>query len=67
MARGTLDHELPLGALLPDNVVVYGTDDGGVGVSAVDPEALLSVADNPDLDPIAADVRERFRSVLDSL
>lgn len=67
LAHEALEHELTLGALLPCNVVVYETDDGDVGVSAVDPEALLSVADNPDLDPIAADVRGRFESVLASL
>ena len=67
LARDALEHELTLGALLPCNVVVYETDDGGVGVSAVDPEALLSVADNPELDPIAADVRGRFETVLESL
>lgn len=67
LAHEALGNELALGALLPCNVVVYETDDGDIGVSAVDPEALLSVAENPDLDPIAADVRGRFESVLESL
>lgn len=67
LAHQALGNELTLGALLPCNVIVYETDDGGVGVSAVDPEALLSVADNPDLDAIAADVRGRFESILNSL
>lgn len=67
LAHEALGRELSLGALLPCNVVVYETDDGEIGVSAVDPEALLSVADNPDLDPIASDVRGRFESVLESL
>lgn len=66
LAHEALQYELALGALLPCNVVVYETDDGGVGVSAVDPEALLSVADNPELDSIAADVRGRFETVLES-
>jgi hypothetical protein len=48
-------------------VVVYETEDGAVGVSAVDPEVLLSVVDNPDLDLVAADVRKTFEKVLDRL
>ena len=67
LAHDALDIELRLGALLPCNVVVYETDDGGVGVSAVDPETLLGVVDDSDLDPIASDVRERFERVLNAL
>jgi len=67
LAHQALEEELQLGALLPCNVVVYETDDGEIGVSAVDPEVMLSVVDNPDLDSIAADVRERFERVLDEL
>jgi uncharacterized protein (DUF302 family) len=62
-----LGEELKLGALLPCNVVVYETDDGTVGVSAIDPEVLLGVVGDTDLDPIASDVRERFERVLSSL
>ncbi|GAA0657280.1 DUF302 domain-containing protein [Salarchaeum japonicum] len=67
LARDALGEEPQVGALLPCNVVVYETDDGDIGVSAVDPEVMLSVVDNPDLDGIAADVRERFERVLDAL
>jgi uncharacterized protein (DUF302 family) len=67
LAHQALEEELQLGALLPCNVVVYETDDGEIGVSAVDPEVLLSVVDNPELDAVAADVRERFERVLDGL
>ena len=67
LAHEALENEMALGALLPCNVVVYEEDDGGVGVSAVDPEALLSVADNPALEPIAKDVRNRFNSVMNEL
>ena len=47
--------------------IVYETDDGEIGVSAVDPEVMLSVVENPALDPIAADVRERLERVLDAV
>lgn len=67
LAHQALESELKLGALLPCNVIVYETDDGTVGVSAVDPETMLSVVDNPDLDAIADDVKTRLQRVLDDL
>lgn len=66
LAHEGLDAEIDLGVLLPCNVVVYEGDDGVV-VSAVDPETMLSVVDNPDLDGVATEVRERFERVLDTL
>ncbi len=66
LAKEGLDAERNLGVLLPCNVVVYDTEEGVV-VSAVDPEAMLSVVDNPEMDDIADDVRARFDRVLDSL
>ncbi|MFB6074031.1 MAG: DUF302 domain-containing protein [Haloarculaceae archaeon] len=67
LAHEALEEELRLGALLPCNVVVYETDDGAVGVSAVDPGTLLSVVDEPALDPVADEVRERFERALAEL
>mgnify|MGYP000675231594 CR=1 FL=1 len=67
LAQQALEDELRVGALLPCNVIVYETDDGDIGVSAVDPEVMLSVVDNPELDAVATDVRERFERVLDAL
>ncbi|WP_458208624.1 DUF302 domain-containing protein [Haladaptatus sp. NG-SE-30] len=66
LAEQGLDAERDLGALLPCNVVVY-KDDSDVVVSAVDPNTLLSVVENPALDDIAEDVRERFDRVLDDV
>jgi uncharacterized protein (DUF302 family) len=67
LAHEALGEETTLGALLPCNVVVYETDDGTVGVSAVDPVALLGVTDDADLTHIAENVRERFERVLASV
>lgn len=67
LAKQGLESEIRLGALLPCNVIVYETDDGDVAVSAVDPDELLSVVDNPELDEIATEVRERFDRVLDEI
>ena len=67
LARDGIDAEPDLGVLLPCNVIVYETDDEEVVVSAVDPDELLSVVDNPALDSIATDVQERFDSVFETL
>lgn len=67
LAYQALETELQLGALLPCNVIVYELENGTVGVSAVDPETLLSLVDDPELDQIATDVRERFDRVLNTL
>ena len=67
LAKEGLDAESNLGTLLPCNVVVYETSEEEIVVSVVDPGTMLSVVDNPDLDSIADDVRERFDRVLATL
>ena len=67
LAYEGLEEEIELGALLPCNVIVYEDDDGTVTVSAIDPQQLVGITDNPDLDEIAEDVSNRFEHVLESL
>jgi len=67
LAREALTDERRLGALLPCNVIVYETDDGTVRVSAVDPERMLSVVENPALDTVASEVRTRLRRVVSAV
>lgn len=55
-----------LGVLLPYNVVVYEDGDETV-VSAVDPEALLSLVSNGDLDATASTIRNRFTHIIGRL
>lgn len=64
LAHEALREELHLGALLPCNVIVYETDAGDVGVSAVNPQTMLGIVDNPKLDSVAAEVRERLERVV---
>jgi len=66
LAHQGLEAEPNLGALLPCNVVVYERD-GSVVVAAVDPQALLAVTENPELDDLGDEVHERFQRVVDSL
>ena len=56
-----------IGLLLPCNVLVRENDEGKVRVSFMDPGAVLGLVDNPDVEPLAAEVKERLERVLDAL
>lgn len=63
LAHKALAAEPELGTLLPCNVAIYQRD-GKTHIAAVDPERMLSIVDNPDLEPIAADVRQQLASIV---
>lgn len=67
LAHKALTAEPDIGLLLPCNVVVRALPDGSTVVEALDPVVQLGVADNPDLKPLAEDVKARMRRVLESL
>jgi len=56
-----------IGVLLPCNVVVMEREGGGSIVAALKPSAAFSLVDNPDVAPIAEQVEDRLRRVLDKL
>lgn len=56
-----------LGALLPCNVVLRGRTDGGTDIVAADPEAMLGIADNPALEELACDAKERIERALQAV
>ncbi len=56
-----------IGLLMPCNVVVQERPDGTVEVAAVDPLASMSAVDSPALRDVAGEVREKLRTVVDSL
>ena len=64
LAHQALTAEPELGVLLPCNVVVY-REAGETRVSAVDPERMLSIVDNDDLAPVAAEVKARLTVVVE--
>jgi len=66
LAWRALQAEPDLGVFLPCNVVVYDAPDG-THVSAIDPRSMLGAIDNPVLDEIAAEVKERFERVVATL
>lgn len=63
LAHQALTAEPDLGLLLPCNVVVYEKD-GATFVKAIHPGKMLSVVENPALDPIADMVQEKLEKVL---
>jgi uncharacterized protein (DUF302 family) len=63
LAHQALSHEVGLGVMLPCNVAVWEEDSGRVIVNAVDPLQTIAAQD-PSLQPIAAQVREKLARVL---
>jgi len=63
LAHQALEAEPDLGVLLPCNVVVYRRN-GETQIAAVDAERMLSIVDNEQLAPIAADVKRRLGAVV---
>lgn len=55
-----------IGAMLPCNVIVQQSEDG-VEVAAVDPVASMLAVENKALEEIASEIRDKLRSVIDSL
>ncbi len=56
-----------VGLLLPCNVTVRQLADGMIEVAIIDPLMMMSVIDNPELKPIAAEARARLTQVSQSL
>ena len=67
LAHQAISGEPFIGVLLPCNVVVMEREGGGTIVSALKPSAAFSLVDNPDVAPIAEEVENRLRRVLDKL
>ena len=53
-----------IGALLPCNVVVRQDAAGSVHVEVMDPNAVLTLVDHPDIVPMAAEVRQKLEQAL---
>jgi len=66
-AHRALDMEPEIGVLLPCNVLVYEKESGEIMVSAMNPEAALSLVGNPDIEEIAKEVRNRIEAALEKL
>jgi len=56
-----------IGLLLPCNVLVREDAEGQVHVDFMDPASVLSLVDNPDIEPLAAEVKETLKIAFDAL
>jgi uncharacterized protein (DUF302 family) len=66
LAHQALEIDRNLGLLLPCNVVVRGIADGTL-VEIADPQMMVSISDNPALEPVAKQARERLSLVVAAL
>lgn len=67
LAHQAITVEPSIAAVLPCNVVVRSLPDGSTQVEAFDPQAMLGIAGNPELDEVGADARTRIATALESL
>ena len=66
-AYRALQAEPKIGLMLPCNVVVDEIAPGEIEVSAIDPVASMTAVTNPDLEPIAKELRQKLKGVIESL
>ncbi len=67
LANKALEAEPDLGLLLPCNVVIREEDDGSTTISIVDPAAMFTVVNKPEMAEMANEVREIFERIMASL
>ncbi len=63
MAWEAIGLEPRVGAMLPCNVILREVD-GGIEVSAIDPQASMMGIDNADLQAVAGQVRDMLKTVV---
>lgn len=56
-----------IGLLLPCNVVVREDADGKVHIDFMDPVSVMSLVNDPGVEPLSKDVRERLERVMAAL
>ncbi len=66
-AYKALQAELPIGTMLPCNVVVMETDERNVNVVAVDPKASMIAVENEGLTAVAEQIRQKLKAVISRL
>jgi uncharacterized protein (DUF302 family) len=66
MAFQAIGMEPRVGAMLPCNVILREVD-GGVEVSAIDPQASMSAIDNDKLKTVAAQVRTMLETAVTAI
>ena len=67
LAHQAITADAAIGLLLPCNVVVRDLGDGKILVEAMNPDIMVSVTGNPELEPVAARAREKLSAALSTL
>jgi len=65
-AHKALEAEEQIGLLLPCNVIVYENEGKSV-VAAFDPMMMTKVLDNPKIQPIADEIQQRLKRVIERM
>jgi uncharacterized protein (DUF302 family) len=66
-AHKALTHDPEIGLLLPCNVLVYEREDGDITVSFVRPPAVFQLVQDPDFEPLMAEVDGAIRAAYEAL
>lgn len=66
-AHKALVSEEHIGAMLPCNVVVRENKEGQTEIFAVDPVASMRAVENAELEPIAQEVRQKLKAVIEKI
>jgi uncharacterized protein (DUF302 family) len=67
LAHQALTTEPDIGLLLPCNVVVREEDNGSITVAFMDPEAVLKLVKNSEIEALAHEVKAKLLRVRDAL
>lgn len=67
LAHKALSTAPEVGLLLPCNVTVSEEENGQILVNLINPEMMMNVVDNPALNEVANDAKERLERVAKSL
>lgn len=66
-ALKALQSEDKIGTMLPCNVIVQELNNEEVEVAAIDPMASMMAVENPALEPIAKEIKNKLEKVIASL
>lgn len=67
LANQALTAEPDIGLLLPCNVVVREEENGSINIGFMDPQAVLTLVNRPDITALANEVRNKLLSVREAL
>jgi uncharacterized protein (DUF302 family) len=66
-AYKALQSDSKLGVFLPCNVLLEENEQGDIEVSAIDPQAAMATAENPEIEIFALEIRKKLQNMLNNL